>query len=73
MNSNGSFRTAIEELHKQASNAMFAILSKCRKFDLPVDVTLDVFDKLDTPVMLFSFEVWQFERIDIMEKLHSNF
>ncbi|XP_030230039.1 uncharacterized protein LOC115556816 [Gadus morhua] len=50
MNYNGSFKIAIEELHKQALRAMFALLNKCRKLQLSVDVTLDLFDKLVTPL-----------------------
>lgn len=65
MNYNGSYKIAIEELHKQASRAMFALFCKCRKFDLPVNITLDLFDKLVTPVMLYACEVWGFEKIDI--------
>ena len=73
MNYNGSFKIAIEELHKQALRAMFALLNKCRKLQLSVDVTLDLFDKLVTPVMLYACEVWGFEKLHLLEKLHLKF
>lgn len=55
---------AIEERFKQATHA-FALICKCRNsFDLPVDIVLDLFDKLVTPVtcMLYACEVWGFEK-----------
>lgn len=59
MNYDGSFKTAIEELHKQSSCAVFARFCKWRfdLVDLPVDNTLDLFDKFVTPVMLYAYEV----------------
>lgn len=62
MNYNGSFQIVIKELHKQAFHAMFAVLCKFRKSNLPVAVTLDLFDRLVTPVMLYACEVWGFEK-----------
>ena len=73
MNYNGSFKIAIEELHKQASRAMYSLLRKCRTFDLPVNVAVDLFDKLVSPVMLYSCEVWGFEKTERLEKLHLKF
>lgn len=43
MNYSDSFKIAVEELHQQASCAMFAIFCKCIKFDLSVDITLGFF------------------------------
>ena len=73
MNYNGSFKIAIEELHKQASRAMYSLLCKCRTLDLPVNVAVDLFDKLVSPVMLYSCEVWGFEKTERLEKLHLKF
>ena len=73
MNYNGSFKIAIEELHKQASRAMYSLQCKCRTLDLPVNVAVDLFDKLVSPVMLYSCEVWGFEKIERLEKLHLKF
>uniref|UniRef100_A0A667XGE4 ribonuclease H n=1 Tax=Myripristis murdjan TaxID=586833 RepID=A0A667XGE4_9TELE len=53
-NFNGSFKIAIEDLHKRASRAMFALLCKCRKFNLPIDIRLELFDRLVSPVMLYA-------------------
>ncbi len=41
-NYNGSVKVAIKELCKQAIRAMFALLCKRTKCDLPVDVRLEL-------------------------------
>lgn len=43
---NGSFKTAIDDLYKRASKAMFALMGKCRKLDLSIDIRLELFDRL---------------------------
>lgn len=70
---NGSFKIAIKELHHQASRAMFSLLGKCRSLNLPINIALDLFDKLLTPVILYACEVWGFEKIERREKLHLGF
>lgn len=73
MNHDGSFKNAIEELYEQASRAMYSLLCKCRTLELPVNVAVDLFDKLVSPVMRYSCEVWGFEKTDELEKLHLKF
>lgn len=51
MNYNGLFKIAIEQRCKKATYATFTILCKCREIDMPVDILLDLFDKLVIPVM----------------------
>ena len=72
-NFNGAFKIGITELKKQASRAMFALISKCRKFDLPIDIRLELFDSLVMPVMLYASEVWGGEHTGILETLHLKF
>ena len=52
---------------------MFALLCKCRKFDSHLDIRLELFDRLVTPVMLYAYEVWRFEKTAILERLHLKF
>ncbi len=42
-------------------------------FYLPIDVTLDHFDRLVTLLMLYKCEVWVFEKIDVLGKLQLKF
>ena len=73
-NFNGSFKLGIEQLKSQASRAMFSLLNKCRTFDLPIDITLELFDCLVVTQMLYACEVWgENKGVEILEKLHLKF
>jgi hypothetical protein len=55
---------------------MFSVLQKCRKYDLPIDLQLDLFDKMVLPILTYGCEVWGLENIkviNIIEKLHLKF
>ena len=49
---------------------MFSLSKKSRVFNLPVDLQLDLFDKLVTPILLYGSEIWVYEDNDVIEKLH---
>lgn len=72
-NYNGSFKLCIKDLCEIASRAMYALLAKSRKFNLPVDLQLELFDTLVQPIMLYNCEVWGFTNISVIEKLHLKF
>ena len=44
-----------------------------RNFKLPIDCQLDLFDKVIGPILLYTCEVWGYENIDIIEKVHLKF
>ena len=48
---------------------MFAVLRKCRKLYLPVDIQLQLFDSIVVPVLLYASDVSGFESCDILERL----
>jgi sorting nexin-29 len=73
MNYNGSFKKAIKSLCDQATRAMYALLSKCRKFGLPIDLQIELFDSLVQPILLYNCEVWGAPNIEIVERLHLKF
>ena len=56
--SNGYFNNCKLHLKEQALKAMFALLSKGRILQLPVDIMLDLFDKTVLPIMLYGCEIW---------------
>ena len=66
---NGRFRGHNQRLADQARNSMFAVLRKCRKLYLPVDIQLQLFDSIVVPVLLYASEVSGFESCDILERL----
>ena len=47
---------------------MFSLLKKSK--NLPVDIQLDLFDKLVTPILSYGSEIWTYENNDVIEKLH---
>ena len=72
-NYNGRFFKAIRHLYEQANRAMLCLISKARKLKLPVDIQLELFDSLTCPILLYGCEVWGYENIMLIEKLHRNF
>ena len=65
--STGSFNNCKVYLKVQATKAMFALLSKGRVLNLPVDVMLELFDKTVLPIMLYGCEIWGFGNNNILE------
>ena len=59
-----------KNVFNKASRAMFSLLKKSRVLNLPIDLQLDLFDKLVTPILLYGSEIWAYENNDIIEKLH---
>ena len=70
---NGMFKTCRKFLYGQAQKAMFSLLCKCRKFNLPLKVCLELFDRLIVPILTYGSEIWSFEEDQLLEKLHLKF
>ena len=73
MKCNGNMSDSIVNLNKQASRATYALIQKCRKLGLAIDIQLHLFDSIIVPICLYGCEVWGFKNIDIVEKLHLQF
>jgi sialic acid synthase SpsE len=67
------FNNALEALRNQADRAMFALIGKCKKLCLPVDIQLQLFDALVKPILLYGSEVWGYENIILLERLQLKF
>ena len=52
---------------------MYAIIRKTRELNLSIDCQLDMFDKMVVPILLYGCELWGFENLDIIERLHLKF
>ena len=72
-NYNGNFNKAKKNLCDQATKAMYALITKARKLNLPVDIQLHLFDTLVVPILLYGCEIWGHENYAILEKLHLKF
>jgi hypothetical protein len=68
----GSFKKNKVNLAEKASKAMYDILNKGRIHNLSVSCHLDLFDKIIIPMLTYGSEIWGYENIDILEKLHVN-
>lgn len=69
----GSFLKAKKHLCNQALKAMYGVIRKIRQFNLPVTCQLELFDKMVVPVLLYGCEVWGFEKLDSIERVHLKF
>ena len=52
---------------------MYSVIGKCRKFDLPVDLQVQLFRFIVIPVKLYGSEVWGYHIIRDIEILHVRF
>jgi hypothetical protein len=39
-------------------------------YDLSIECQLDLFDKVVVPVLLYACEIWEYENINIIERVH---
>ena len=62
-NYNNKFGLAIKERCKLATSAMFSLLKKIRKNNLPLDVQIELFERCVHPVLLYGCELWGLENI----------
>ena len=52
---------------------MHLLYKRIRKFNLTIDLQLQIFYYTILPIHLYGSEVWRFEDIQIIEKLHCGF
>ena len=71
--SNGSFLKARKHVVQQATKAMYALFTKSNNADLPIDLTLKLFDHTVVPILVYGAEVYGYENLDIIEKIHKDF
>ena len=69
----GSFLTARKHVAEQARKVLFLLYSRINNLNLPVDLQLKLFDHTVLPIMTYSCEVFGFENIQILERIHNEF
>ena len=72
-NYNNKVKKSINKQVTQARRAMFSLISKARKLNLPIDIQLELFDQLVRPILLYGCEVWAFGDISYVEKFYLKF
>ena len=70
---NVSFTKHKNHLLEQGRKAMFSILRKTKKLNLPVDMQLQMFDCMVVPILLSGSEIYGYEKSDIIESLFLQF
>lgn len=71
--SNGSFLKARKHVVQQATKAMYLLFTKSNNSDLPLDLIIKLFDHTVLPILTYGSEIFGFENLDILEKVHNEF
>ena len=69
----GSFLQARKHISQQAQKATYLLFAKAHNADLPADLTLKLFDHTVLPILTYGSEIFGFENLDIIEKVHNEF
>ena len=69
----GNFFQVKKHLHAQASKAMHSLFKSIRSNSFSVYLSLQLFDSLVMPILLYCCEVWDYEDFKILEKFHLKF
>ncbi len=72
-NNNGRFRKGELALKEQATKALYPIIGTSRKYDLPVDIQIELFNMMVVPVLTYGYEIWSDCTIREIELLHMKF
>ena len=70
---NGYFLNARKHTVEQANKAMHYLFTRINNADLPLDLALKLFDHTALPILTYGSEVFGFENVEILERIHSNF
>jgi hypothetical protein len=73
LNYNGSVSKTEKKLSTQANKAVFSLLQKCKKLQLPVDLQLELFDAMVKPIILYGCESWGYNSSMLIERVHLKF
>ena len=52
---------------------MFLLYTRINNLDIPIDLQLKLFDNTVLPILTYGSEVWGFENLDIIERVHNEF
>ena len=69
----GATGTTVEKQLVVAKRAANALLYRATRLQLPLDLVIDLFDKLVTPVLLYGSEVWGFSDLSKIEVFYRDF
>ena len=70
---NGSLLNARKHTVEQANKAMHFLFVKINNADLPLDLALKLFDHTVLPILTYGSEIFGYENLEIIERVHNNF
>ena len=73
MQYNNKFSKAIQKQILLARKALFALNSKIMEHNLPIDIQLNLFDKLIVPILTYGCEIWGFTDFNSIEIFQRRF
>ena len=65
----GSFLSTKTHIANQASRAMYSLIKKSKNLLLPINIQIDLFNKLVKPILLYGCKVWGYGNIDVIERV----
>jgi hypothetical protein len=71
--SNGSFLKARKHVVQRASKAIYLLFTRSNNSDLLLDLIIELFDHTVLPILTYGSEIFGFENLDILEKVHNDF
>ena len=69
----GSFLSARKHVVQQAKKALILLFTRINNLDIPLGFQLKLFDNTVVPILTYGSEVWGYENLDIIEKVHYDF
>lgn len=69
----GSFLNARKHIVQQAKKAMILLFTRINNLDIPLDLQLKLFDHTVLPILTYASEIWGYENLDMIEKVHNDF
>ena len=73
LSKSGSYVSCKKHIADQANNAMYSLLRKIRVLNLPIEMQIDLFNKLIKPILLYGCEIWAVGNIDVIERVQLKF
>ena len=52
----------------QAENAMYSLVRKSRSLILPLDLQIELYEKMVKPILFYGSEVWSFGNLDVLKR-----
>ena len=70
---NNSFFKTRQHIAAQGKKAVYGLLKKVRNMQLPVDMQVELFNKLLKPILLYGCEILGFGNVDVIERVQLKF